>query len=122
MLEHSTVVNRDKDVHDVLNAACVGVDLIEGTRWAIPGGRLWGLLDALIGVSGVLACLPGAVAAFLGGAQRYDLLRRLRLRVVESVCMFCTWHARPDGDFCAMSVVPLDQKSLPAKWCHKHRT
>ena len=41
--------NPDKDVDDVLSTTCVGVDLVEGTRWCPPTERSWLLLNGVLG-------------------------------------------------------------------------
>ena len=85
---HGALKNEDKDVDDVLTETCVGVDLVDGTHWRAPASRLWALLDAILDLVEHGRGSPGGVAAYLGVAQWYDLLRRLRLSVFDRVYDF----------------------------------
>ncbi len=88
--------NPEKDIDDVLTTTCVGVDLVDGTSWAVPVPRIWTLLDAVVDLAQDPRASPGAVAAHLGAAQWYDLLRRLRLSVFDSVYDFCSGSKATD--------------------------
>ena len=63
--------NAEKDVDDALSATCVGIDLV-------------------VSLSHARTASPGAVAAYLGVAQWYDLLRRLQLSVFHHVYDFAS--------------------------------
>ncbi len=99
--------NPEKDIDDVFTTTCVGVDLVDGTGWAVPVPRLWALLDAVVDLASDPRASPGAVAAHLGAAQWYDLLRRLRLSVFDRVYDFCSGVKATDW-----SVQPLDSDLL----------
>ena len=88
MLRHGVVKNPDKDIIDVTTTTCVGVDLVDGVRWFPPGARVWSLMDAVIDLANVMIASPGGVAAYMGVAQLYDLIRRLRLSVFHLVYDF----------------------------------
>ena len=88
MKAHGIVKAPEKDIDDVLSATCVGVDLVEGTKWWTPGARIWKLLDGITELSSSRFSSPGAVAGFYGVAGWYDLLRRLRLSVFHHVYDF----------------------------------
>ncbi len=90
LIDNRAEKNPAKDVDDVLSETCVGVDLVDGTHWRAPVGRLWSLFDAVLDLSRGCRCSPGSVAAYLGVAQWYDLLRRLRLSVFEHVYDFAS--------------------------------
>ena len=90
MLQNGVLKKPGKDVDDVTHCPCVGVELIGGTRWFAPGQRLWSLLDAVIEVVACRRASPGSVAAFIGVAQWFDLLRRLRLSVFNNVYDFAS--------------------------------
>ena len=88
MAENNVLKNPDKDINDALTTTCVGVDLVDGHLWSPPGARLWCLLDAVISLATSRRSSPGAVAAYIGVTQWYDLIRRLRLSVFRSVYDF----------------------------------
>ena len=96
MLAHGIVKNPAKDLDDALDATCVGVDLCGGTSWAPPPARLWGLLDAISDLARLRVGSPGGVAAYMGVAQWYDLLRRLRLSVFNLVYDFSSGSKAKD--------------------------
>ena len=87
---HGIVRAPEKDIDDALFATCVGVDLVDGTNWWTPGGRLWKLLDAIVDLAGCRHGSPGAVAGFYGAAGWYDLLRRSSLSVFHDVYDFAS--------------------------------
>ena len=88
-LRRATVLkNPDKDIDDSLNTTCVGVDLVDGCGWAPPGARSWSLVDAATDRCAKRVASPASVAAFLGVAQWFNLLRRLRLSVYRCVYDF----------------------------------
>ena len=80
--------NPSKDIDDTTDTTCVGVDLVAGTRWCPPADRLWSLLDAAVDLGRRRRASPGAVAAYWGVAQWYNLLRRLRLSIFRFVYDF----------------------------------
>ena len=81
MTMHGIIKNPDKDVDDVLTATCVGVDLVDGRFWCPPAQRIWSLLDAVCDLAEHRTASPGAAAGYLGVAQWFNLLRRMRLCV-----------------------------------------
>jgi hypothetical protein len=93
---HGVVKNGAKDLDDVLDATCVGVSLVNGTLWAVPPGRLWACLDAVIDLNTLGRTSPGTAAAHLCSVQWYDLLRRLRLCVFDSVYTCCSGSLAKD--------------------------
>ena len=105
LLRANVLKNPDKDADDSLNTTCVGVDLVDGCGWAPPGARSWSLLDAATDLCAKRIASPASVAAFLGVAQWFNLLRRLRLSVYRCVSDFSAgakdtdWTAvgLPDG-------------------------
>ena len=88
MVRHGIVKNPAKDIDDSLSTTCVGVDLVDGCSWCPPGSRIWTLLDASLDLAVIGRSSRGAVAGYLGVAQWFDLLRRLRLSVFDHVYAF----------------------------------
>jgi hypothetical protein len=98
MLRHGVIKNPDKDIEDALTTTCVGVDLVNGSRWSAPGARIWSLLDGVVDLSACRTASPGGVAAYIGVAQWYDLIRRLRLSVFRCVYDFSSGTKAKDWD------------------------
>ena len=96
MSAHGIIKNPDKDVDDVLTATCVGVDLVDGRFWCPPVQRIWSLLDAVCEVAEHRTASPGAAAGYLGVAQWFNLLRRMRLCVFDNVYAFCSGSLAKD--------------------------
>ena len=88
MLKRGILKNPDKDVDDVFDATCIGIDLVDGSAWCPPPARMWKLLDAVVDLATARRCSPGGVAAYLGTTQWFDLLRRLQLCVFSEVYSF----------------------------------
>ena len=106
---HGALKNPAKDVDDSLQATCIGVNLVDGRFWKPPGVRLWGLIRALLHLSCRRVASPGSVAAYLGVAQWFDLLRRLRLSVFFDVYFFCAGAKATDWIPCSLpSTVMLE--------------
>ena len=77
MLKRGILKNPDKDVDDVFDATCIGIDLVDGSAWCPPPARIWKLLGAVVDLAASRRCSPSGVAAYLGTTQWFDLLRRL---------------------------------------------
>ena len=103
MIAHGIVKNPDKDVDDVLTATCVGIDLVDGRFWCPPVKRIWSLLDAVCDLAEHRTCYPGGVAGYLGVAQWFNLLRRMRLCVFDNVYTFCSGSLAKDWTACRVS-------------------
>jgi len=88
MARHGAVKHSGKDLDDVLNGACIGVELVDGRAWWPPGARLWELLEAVADLVANPRASPAAVGAFMGVAQWFDLLRRLKLATFAEVYRF----------------------------------
>ena len=106
------IKNPDKDIDEAIDCSCVGVDLIAGKRWSAPGPRLWSLLDAVLDLAAGKRASPGAVAAVLGVAQWYDLLRRLRLSVFNRVYDFASGAKARDWSVVDVSVDVISELLL----------
>ena len=96
MTLNGIIKNPEKDVNGVLSTTCVGVDLIDGRYWTPPSERLWRHLDAVVDLSKHGVGSRGGVAGFLGSAQWFDLLRRLRLSVFDHVYGFSSGSLAKD--------------------------
>ena len=106
--------NPSKDIDDVLSATCVGVDLVDGRFWATPSERLRDLLVAVTDLASTQLSSPAAVAAHLGAAQWYDLLRRLRLSVFDQVYSFAAGAKAKDWTVQCVATAVIDELLLDA--------
>ena len=93
--EHGIIKHADKDVDDVDSAICVGVELVSGTHWWPPATKMWQLIVAVMHMATSRRASPGAVRAFLGTLQWFDLLQRCKLALYQDVYAFarrdCEW-------------------------------
>ena len=89
-----------KDVNDVDSAICVGVELVKGTRWWPPAPKMYHLMSAVIHLTFIRRSSPGAIRAFLGLLQWFDLLQRCKLSLYQDVYSF----ARRDGEWTVVDV------------------
>ena len=96
MLNHGIAKNPEKDIDDSLNATCVGVDLVDGREWRPPAGRLWMLLDGVLDLCNLRVGSPGGIAAYIGVAQWYNLLRRLHLSIYDALYDFSSGEKAKD--------------------------
>ena len=88
LLSRGAVKHPGKDVNDETSAICVGIDLVDGTDWWPPSGKMVQLLQAVVDLSRHRSGSPAGVGCFLGVTQWYDLLRRLKLSVFHNVYAF----------------------------------
>ena len=88
MARHGAVKHAAKDINDAIDGVCIGVELVDGRSWWPPGARLWELLEAVVDLAAHPRASPAAVGAFMGVAQWFDLLRRLKLATFADVYHF----------------------------------
>jgi len=88
MARHGAIKHGDKDLDDVVNGVCIGVELVDGRSWWPPGARLWELIEAVVDLAAHPRASAAAVGAFMGVAQWFDLLRRLKLATFADVYRF----------------------------------
>ena len=88
MLEAGVLKNSAKDVNDELNATCVGVSFEEGHRLGVPPGRCLAMFVSFLHLVAARKQSPKAVHGLLSTLQWYDLLRRQKLSVYETVYAF----------------------------------
>ena len=82
-----------KDEDDVLNAVCVGVELIDGLYWWPPAERMWLLMRTIVWLCEQRRGSPAGVLALLGVLQWFDLMRRPKLSCYHAVYSFTAdWH------------------------------
>ena len=96
MSSFGIVKNPEKDIDDAIDAPCAGVDLVDGRFWFPPSELLWRHLDAEVDLAGSGVGFRGGVAGFIGGAQWFDLLRRLRLSVFDHTYAFSAGQPSKD--------------------------
>lgn len=80
--------NMDKDVNDAINATCLGVDLVDGSRWEAPGSRIFSAMADLVALVEAPYTSPHAMAQYLGSVQWYDLLCQPKLSCYDEVYGF----------------------------------
>eukprot|EP00435_Cladocopium_sp_Y103_P032399 s3897_g8.t1 len=77
-----------KDVHDELNATCVGVRLENGTRLAVPPPRCLAIILSVLALAECDFSTSKDVQAVLGTMQWFDLLQRGKLSVYDKIYAF----------------------------------
>ena len=70
------ILHEGKNVDDVLDGTCIGIDLVAGRWWVAPPATAAALLESAAALAAQPCASPAAVAGYLGSLQWLHLLRR----------------------------------------------
>ena len=76
-----------KDINDLTDVTCVGVDLVNGRWWWPPAAKMWQLLLATVGICSSRRGSSAALRAYHGLVQWFDLLQRGKFAFYDSIYM-----------------------------------
>ena len=104
--------NVEKDVDGATDVRCIGVDLVQGSRWCAPAERSWRTLADVRALLQHPRATPRCMASFLGSTQWYDLLTRSKLACYQHVYEFA--RREPEHKPAAVDQEVLDELLLTA--------
>ena len=107
LADANIVRNPDKDVNDVHNATCLGIDLVDGSFWDAPAARTLAAIEDIVALTRKPRTTPLAMAEFMGGLQWYDLLCRPKLSCYDSVYDFM--RLEPQREHTAVPPMVIDE-------------
>jgi hypothetical protein len=110
--------NADKDVNDVCDVTCLGIDLVDGSVWDAPAARMFSALADVTALTREPSTTPLAMTEFMGGLQWYDLLCRPKLSCYDSVYEFMRREPQREHTVVPTSVIDelLTSVALTAWW------
>ena len=85
MADAGIVKHEAKDINDLTDVTCVGVDLVGGRWWWPPVAKMWQLLLGTVGLCTSRRGSSAALRAFHGLIQWFDLLQRGKFAFYDSI-------------------------------------